>query len=76
MWCPVCALAAMVSGEQHPLLSVVAEHSVALLAVVKAIVNDVDGGGSATPPPEPGGPPPEGPPPPGRYQHIPVTVEE
>lgn len=76
VWCPVCALAAMVSGEQHPLLSVVAEHSVALLAVVKAIVNDVDGGGGASPPPEPDGPPPEGPPPPGRYQHIPVTVEE
>ena len=75
VWCPVCALAAMVSGEQHPLLSVVAEHSVALLAVVKAIVNDVDGGGGASPPPEPDGPPPEGPPPPGRYQHIPVTVE-
>ncbi|BBX69654.1 hypothetical protein [Mycolicibacterium psychrotolerans] len=76
VWCPVCALAAMVSGEQHPLLSVVAEHSVALLAVVKAIVNDVDDGPNTTPPPEPGGPPPEAPPPPGRYEHIPVTVEE
>ncbi|KRE28835.1 hypothetical protein ASG82_05210 [Mycobacterium sp. Soil538] len=76
VWCPVCALAAMVSGEQHPLLSVVAEHSVALLAVVKAIVNDVGDGPNTTPPPEPGGPPPEAPPPPGRYQHIPVTVEE
>jgi 1-acyl-sn-glycerol-3-phosphate acyltransferase len=36
VWCPVCALAALVNGEQHPLLSVIAEHSVALLAVVRA----------------------------------------
>lgn len=79
VWCPVCALAALVSGEQHPLLSVVAEHSVALLTVVRAIVNDqaeqaetADQAGAA-PDPEP---PPDAPQPPGRYQHIPVTVEE
>ncbi|HEX2215027.1 MAG TPA: hypothetical protein VHH12_16555, partial [Mycobacterium sp.] len=35
VWCPVCALAALVAGEHHPLLTVVAEHSVALLAVIK-----------------------------------------
>jgi len=72
VWCPVCALAALVSGEQHPLLTVIAEHSVALLTVVRAMVDDVE----TTPvPPEP---PPDGPPPsgPSRYQHIPVTVEE
>ena len=83
VWCPVCALAALVSGEQHPLLSVVAEHSVALLTVVRAIVNDqaeqaetadqAGAAGGAAPDPEP---PPDVPPPPGRYQHIPVTVEE
>ena len=38
VWCPVCALAALVSGEQHPLLTVIAEHSVALLTVVRAMV--------------------------------------
>ena len=72
VWCPVCALAALVSGEQHPLLTVIAEHSVALLTVVRAMVEDIE----ATPgPPEP---PPDQPPPngPSRYQHIPVTVEE
>jgi hypothetical protein len=61
-----------VSGEQHPLLTVIAEHSVALLTVVRAMVDDVE----TTPvPPEP---PPDGAPPsgPSRYQHIPVTVEE
>ena len=72
VWCPVCALAALVSGEQHPLLTVIAEHSVALLTVVRAMVDDIE----TTPGPDE--PPPDGPPPPGpsRYQHIPVTVEE
>ncbi|MGP4054231.1 hypothetical protein ACTWP6_05305 [Mycobacterium sp. 4D054] len=87
VWCPVCALAALISGEQHPLLSVLAEHSVALLTLVKAMVDDIErtGGGA---PPEPDGPPPDEPGPPapdgpsgpsstpGRYQHIPVSVEE
>jgi hypothetical protein len=83
VWCPVCALAALAAGEQHPLLTVIAEHSVALLAVVRAVVED--GANTATPPEPPEAPPPpsgppsgEEPPPsePGRYQHIPVTVEE
>ena len=89
VWCPVCALAALVAGEQHPLLTVIAEHSVVLLAAIRAIVEDAagtadsaQGPGFPEPPPE-GPPPPDGPgggePPPtgpGRYQHIPVTVEE
>lgn len=79
VWCPVCALAALVTGEEHPLLTVVAEHSVALLAVIRAAVNEP--GGTPPTPPSPG--------PPGggvdeangaaatsRYQHIPVTIEE
>lgn len=77
-WCPVCALAAVVQGEQHPLLNVVAEHSVALLDVVRALVDNIDAAG---PPPPPSPPPPSSaePPPrpdPGRYQHIPVTEQE
>lgn len=90
-WCPVCALAALVTGEQHPLLTVIAEHSVALLAVVRAMADAMDtsdGTGPRTrpdtpePPTSPSGPvgpePDDDPPPsgPGRYQHIPVTVEE
>jgi hypothetical protein len=82
VWCPVCALAALVAGEQHPLLTVIAEHSVALLTVIRAMVNDIEATstGPDKPPPDgaqpPGGgtdgdePPPSGP---GRYQHIPVT---
>jgi hypothetical protein len=86
VWCPVCALAALVAGEQHPLLTVVADHSVALLAVIRAIIEDTAGAGHGPGFPEPpdAPPPPSGPdsggePPPtgpGRYQHIPVTVEE
>lgn len=81
VWCPVCALAALATGEQHPLLTVIAEHSVALLAVVRAMADAMDtsagtGPGTPEPPTSPEGP--DGPPPsgPGRYQHIPVTVEE
>lgn len=84
VWCPVCALAALASGEQHPLLTVVAEHSVALLAVVRALIEQSDSAQSAHAPPPPADEPPDGPPDddgpappgPGRYQHIPVTVEE
>jgi hypothetical protein len=80
VWCPVCALAAAVTGDEHPLLTVIAEHSVALLAVIRAMVEELDG--SATPPPD--GPPGGGvsaetPADAGvssRYQPIAVTVEE
>jgi hypothetical protein len=81
VWCPVCALAALATGEQHPLLDVIAEHSVALLTVIRAVIdNGANGPGEpppdVTPPPEGSGggeAPPSGP---GHYQHIPVTVEE
>ena len=80
VWCPVCALAAVVSGDEHPLLTVIAEHSVALLAVIRAIVDQVD----QTMPPPPDGPPGGGvepesaadPRPTTRYQPISVTVDE
>lgn len=85
VWCPVCALAALVAGEQHPLLTVISEHSVALLAVVRAMVDnlpDSSGTGFPEPPTSPSGPPEpppdDDPPPPGpgRYQHIPVTIDD
>jgi hypothetical protein len=83
VWCPVCALAALANGEQHPMLTVIAEHSVALLDVIRAMAGTAEAR-DVPPPPDgpPGGPgtpgrddepPPSGP---GRYQHIPVTVEE
>ena len=80
VWCPVCALAAIVSGDEHPLLTVIAEHSVNLLAVIRAVVDQVD---RPTPQP-PGGPPSGGgdeeaadePAPTSRYQPITITVED
>ena len=83
VWCPACALAALAAGEQHPLLTVVAEHSVALLGVIRALIETGAQAptGPGEPPPDgagPDGPSPDDSPPagPGRYQHIPVTVEE
>jgi hypothetical protein len=85
VWCPVCALAALATGDQHPLLTVIANHSIALLELIRAIVDDIDRSAK---------PPPDGPPGGGlgtgtdagtaagdgasktRYQPIPVTFEE
>src|ERR1700733_7507243 len=53
VWCPVCALAAAGTGEEHPLLTVVAERSVGSLSLIRAIVEQVDG--PATPPDDPPG---------------------
>jgi len=80
VWCPVCALAAVVSGEQHPLLTVIADHSVALMAVIRTLTTD-----PSTQPPPPGeheaagpsagngnsGPSAAN----GGYHDIPITVE-
>ena len=89
VWCPICALAALATGDQHPLLTVIADHSIALLEVIRAIVDDLDRSSKPTPKPPPDGPPGGGagakahaaatPPDAGaktRYQPIPITVEE
>ena len=78
VWCPVCALAALATGDQHPLLTIIADHSISLLEVIRAIVSDVnDIDRSSKPPPDE---PPDPPDPPGpaktRYQPIPVTLDE
>jgi len=77
VWCPVCALGALVTGEEHPLLTVIAEHSVALLTAVRAVVDGTDPAGG---PPDPDGSDPgDGAGEPeanGRYQHIPITVQD
>lgn len=81
IWCPVCALAALATGDQHPLLTVIADHSIALLEVIRSIVDDIDRSPK----------PPDGPPGGGqrdagtapgdvtsksRYQPIAVTIQE
>lgn len=53
VWCPVCALAALVSGEQHPMLTVIAEHSVALMTVLRTMAADPQTQAEAGPEAEP-----------------------
>jgi hypothetical protein len=88
VWCPVCALAALATGEQHPLLTVIADHSIALLEVIRGIVSDINDIDRSDKPPPDGPPDGGGAGEPGpasatddgtvktRYQPIPVTVEE
>ncbi|MDT5179417.1 MAG: hypothetical protein QOJ95_3615 [Mycobacterium sp.] len=71
VWCPLCAAVALASGEQHPLVTLVAEHASTLVTLLNAMaapdeptptdgaLNDV---GSASPP--------------GHYQPIPVTIQD
>ncbi|MUL65334.1 hypothetical protein BOO86_12725 [Mycobacterium sp. CBMA 234] len=86
IWCPLCALAALANDEQHPLLTAIAEHSTSLLDAVRAALADQGPvGPNPEPPTDPSGPggkhrqpaePDEPPSGPGRYQPIPVSVEE
>ncbi len=67
VWCPVCALAALATGDQHPLLTAIADHSIALLDVIRDIVADIDRASGPTPEPPPARPAaPPTPPTPGR----------
>lgn len=74
VWCPVCALAALVRGEEHPMLTVIAEHSVALLEVIRAMAADPQ---AEPPPADAAGDDSESPERQhGRYQDIPIVVED
>jgi hypothetical protein len=55
VWCPVCALAALMAGEQHPLLGVVADHSVSLLSTIRTLLDDMAGAADGSEPSPPGG---------------------
>lgn len=76
VWCPVCAVAALVNGEQHPLLNVAAEHSVTLLTMLRTMAAAAPGSAAAAGD-EPAEPADETAPPTrnGRYHHIPIVVE-
>lgn len=85
VWCPVCALVALANDEQHPMLTAIAEHSTTFLDAVRAALADQGPvGPHPEPPTDPSGPggrhrqsdDPETSPGPGRYQSIPVSVEE
>ena len=89
VWCPVCALAALVSGEEHPMLTVIAEHSVALMTVIRAAADpQAAQAAPASQAPDAAGDAPATPAGPnastngsadgsgrGGYQHIPIVVE-
>lgn len=75
VWCPVCALAALVSGEQHPMLTVISEHSVALMAMLRTLAADPEAQYPAEQPDapqDPGEPQRNGK---DRYQDIPIVVD-
>ncbi|MFE4502329.1 hypothetical protein ACFRFQ_20965 [Rhodococcus sp. NPDC056743] len=55
-WCPVCALAALMRGEHHELLAVLAGHVAVLLAVLRELLDEFFGGQG-----KPGGHPDGGP---------------
>jgi hypothetical protein len=87
VWCPLCALAALVTGEQHPLLSLIAEHSVTLMAMVRAMATESQSTDGPSAPEDPSGggvraDPPATPAAETRstsetgYQHIPITIED
>lgn len=83
VWCPVCALAAVATGEQHPLLNLVAEHSGTLLAVLRSMVGEpatapesesahVSGDVGEDDVADEGHPPPTSS---VRFHHIPIVIE-
>lgn len=39
-WCPVCALAALIRGEQHDLLTVVATEGASIVALLRQLMSD------------------------------------
>ncbi|QSE94470.1 hypothetical protein JWS13_40625 [Rhodococcus pseudokoreensis] len=56
-WCPVCALAALIRGEQHDLVTLLAGQASVLIAVLRQILDehtDHDPSGPGAPEPGPG----------------------
>lgn len=73
VWCPVCAVAAIAAGEQHPLTAVVAEHGAALLALIRSVAESDPGPAENATVAQPADEPAQAP---SSYQSIPVTVHE
>lgn len=67
-WCPVCAVKAVASGEQHPLAAIVAEHGATLLALLQSVASPTEA--ATVPGTEPAAPASN------RYQPIPVTIHD
>lgn len=52
-WCPVCALAALVRGEQHDLLTLLASESATVVALFRQLVAEHSGTKPGSPDPTP-----------------------
>lgn len=65
-WCPLCAAVAVTSGESHPFATMIAEHGVALIAIVREFANANEF--EARPSESPGTA--------DRFEHIPVTIHQ
>ncbi|MFD6057547.1 hypothetical protein C8E05_6615 [Rhodococcus wratislaviensis] len=76
-WCPVCALAALIRGEQHDLVTLLAGQASVLIAVLRQVLDEHavhDTPGPDAPEPGPGGGPsePEGG---SAFEPISVTIK-
>lgn len=81
-WCPVCALAALVRGQRHDVVTAVAEHGTAIVTVLREAlagepVEPRMPGDDGQPVPDPAPAPHQAAasaPPNGGYHDIPVTI--
>ncbi|AOW92850.1 hypothetical protein BFN03_09650 [Rhodococcus sp. WMMA185] len=48
-WCPVCALAAMIRGEQHDLVTLLASQASILIAMLRQILDEHSASGATGP---------------------------
>jgi hypothetical protein len=73
-WCPLCAVAALVRGENHELLTTLASQLAALIAVIRELVARFLPPPRTEPDDGPDGPPPPAPPDRGGFVPISVTI--
>lgn len=78
-WCPVCAVAALVRGEHHDLVTLVAGQLSALIALLRELLDEYWPGNRVEPDPDgprgPGAPPEKTPESPTGYVPISVTIK-
>ncbi len=72
-WCPVCALAALMRGEHHELLAILAGYAGVLLALLRELLDEFLGGRDPSDG-KPDGSPGSGAPAPRSPAFVPITV--
>ncbi|MCQ4119021.1 hypothetical protein [Rhodococcus tibetensis] len=75
-WCPVCALAAVIRGEQHDLVTLLANQGTVLVAVLRQILDEhrVHDGPQAPESPPGGSGAEDAPPSPAESAFVPISV--